>query len=79
VPADVEEERIEALHAALDRYPFSAKPDRPLTVPELMAVIRDHYEGTEFDLTTKPAFKSGQGRSPLACPWAPPELLACWA
>lgn len=61
--------------AALDRYPFSVKPERPLTVPELMAVMRDHYEGTEFDLTTKPAFQTEQGQSPLACPWAPPELL----
>ncbi len=61
--------------AALDRYPFSVQPDRPLTVSELMAVMRDHYEGTEFDLATKPAFKTEQGRSPLAGPWAPPEWL----
>jgi dipeptidase len=60
---------------AMDRYPFSVKPDRPLTVPKLMDVMRDSYEGTEFDLTARAAFKVEGGRSPLACPWGPPELF----
>lgn len=60
---------------ASDRYPFSVKPDRPLTVPKLMDVMRDGYEGTEFDLTAQAAFKVGDGRSPIACPWGPPELF----
>jgi dipeptidase len=51
------------------------KPDRPLTVPQLIEVMRDRYEGTAFDLTTKPAFQVEQKTSPLACPWGPPELL----
>ena len=42
---------------ASDRYPFSVKPDRPLTVPKLMDVMRDGYEGTEFDLPAQSAFK----------------------
>jgi dipeptidase len=32
-------------------YPFSVKPDRKLSVADLMAINRDYYEGTEFDLT----------------------------
>ena len=32
-------------------YPFSVKPDRKLGVRDLMRLHRDHYEGTEFDLT----------------------------
>ena len=32
-------------------YPFSVKPDRPLTLDDLKRMHRDHYEGTEFDLT----------------------------
>ena len=32
-------------------YPFSVKPDRKLTVRDVMAFHRDHYEGTQFDLT----------------------------
>ena len=59
----------------LDRYPFSVKPDRPLTVPRLMDLMRDSYEGTEFDLTAHAAFKGGEGKSPLACPWGPHEML----
>ncbi len=32
-------------------YPFSIKVDRAITPQELMNINRDHYEGTEFDLT----------------------------
>jgi len=33
------------------RYPFTVKPDKKLSVQDLMAIKRDHYEGTELDLT----------------------------
>jgi dipeptidase len=58
-----------------DRYPFSVKPDRPLTVPGLLAIMRDGYEGAEFDLTEHPAFNPRGKKSPLARPWGPPELF----
>ncbi|MEI6242827.1 MAG: C69 family dipeptidase [Chlamydiota bacterium] len=32
-------------------YPFSIKPDQKLSVSDVMKLHRDHYEGTEFDLT----------------------------
>ncbi|GAB6035678.1 dipeptidase [Fundidesulfovibrio butyratiphilus] len=32
-------------------YPFSVKPDKPLALADLKRMHRDHYEGTEFDLT----------------------------
>jgi dipeptidase len=32
-------------------YPFSVKPDSKLSVNDVMALHRDHYEGTQFDLT----------------------------
>jgi dipeptidase len=32
-------------------YPFSVKPDKPLSPADLMRIQRDHYEGSEFDLT----------------------------
>ena len=32
-------------------YPFSVRPDERLGVRDVMALHRDHYEGTEFDLT----------------------------
>jgi dipeptidase len=32
-------------------YPFSIRPNRKLTREEIFDLYRDHYEGTEFDLT----------------------------
>ncbi|MCG8638082.1 MAG: C69 family dipeptidase, partial [Desulfobacterales bacterium] len=32
-------------------YPFSVKPDSKVSVQDVMAIFRDYYEGTEFDLT----------------------------
>ena len=32
-------------------YPFSVKPDVPLTVQDIMNMNRDQYEGSAFDLT----------------------------
>ena len=32
-------------------YPFSVKPAKKVTVEALMAILRDHYEGTEYDAT----------------------------
>ena len=32
-------------------YPFSVKPDKPLTVQDIMNMNRDQYEGSDFDLT----------------------------
>ncbi len=32
-------------------YPFSIKPDNKLTVQDVFALHRDHYENTEFDMT----------------------------
>ena len=61
--------------AKTDRYPFSVKPDRPLTVQTLQTILRDGYEGTEFDLTADPAFQVQGEKSPLARPWGPPELF----
>jgi dipeptidase len=34
-----------------DDFPFSSKPGKKVTVETLMSILRDHYEGTEFDAT----------------------------
>jgi dipeptidase len=34
-----------------EAYPFSVKPDQKLSVHDVMALHRDHYEGTPFDMT----------------------------
>jgi dipeptidase len=36
----------------ISSYPFAVVPDQKLSVQDVMAVHRDNYEGTEFDLTT---------------------------
>jgi dipeptidase len=36
-------------------YPFTVTPDRPLSVRDILSLHRDHYEGTDFDLTKGPA------------------------
>jgi dipeptidase len=38
-------------------YPFSTKPGKTVTAEALMAVLRDHYEGTEYDATE--GYKTG--------------------
>lgn len=58
-----------------DGYPFSLKPDQPITVPTLMRIMRDGYEGTAFDLTEHPAFKVAGQKSPLARAWGSAELF----
>jgi len=46
----------------MERYPFSVKPDKLLSVQDIMTIERDHYEGTEFDLT------KGLAAGPFGCP-----------
>ena len=43
-------------------YPFSLKPEKKLSVLDIADVYRDHYEGTEFDLT----------KGDAAAPWDNP-------
>ncbi len=35
----------------MERYPFSVKPDEKISAQDIMAINRDYYKGTEFDLT----------------------------
>ncbi|OQR93418.1 peptidase [Achlya hypogyna] len=40
-----------AHHATVPTYPFSIKPDKKIAARDVMDLLRDHYEGTPFDLT----------------------------
>ena len=44
-------------------YPFAIKPDQPLTLDALIAIHRDAFEGTPFDMTT------GDGAGLFASPY----------
>lgn len=39
------------LNPDTEQYPMSIKPDKKVSPQDLMAINRDYYEGTEFDLT----------------------------
>jgi dipeptidase len=56
-------------------FPFSVKPDKPVTPATIMEIFRDTYEGTEFDMVkhfTVTDEETGKTvKSPLANPWMP--------
>jgi dipeptidase len=43
-------------------YPLWIKPDKKLSLQDVMNIMRDHYEGTEFDMTR------GIDAGPFGCP-----------
>jgi dipeptidase len=48
-------------------FPLWIKPDKKLSVHDVMELMRDHFEGTDFDMT------QDVGAGPFACPyrWRP--------
>ena len=48
-----------------ERYPLWIKPDEKLDVEAVSYIIRDHYEGTEFDMTK--GIEAGPFGSPNRC------------
>jgi dipeptidase len=60
-------------------YPFSFKPERPVSVQDVIAFQRSVFEGTVYDMTADPGWMvpDGQGggrRSALATPFATADL-----
>ena len=61
----------------MDEIPFSVKPEKKVDVRDVMAMLRETYEGTDFDMTknivlAKPATDSQPAdtvKSPVANPW----------
>jgi dipeptidase len=59
-----------------ENYPLSVKPDRKVSVQDLLAIFRDTYEGTPFDMTrhlTLPTQKGDIVKSPVANPFMSAE------
>jgi dipeptidase len=59
------------------RYPFSVPADNLLSVQDVMAIHRDFYQGTEFDITANPKFlipPQLTSVSPMASPFGPSDL-----
>jgi dipeptidase len=60
-----------------ENYPFSVKPDQPVTLADLRRVFSDYYEGTPFDMTKDMVVTDQDGRtviSPMANPHMPYDM-----
>lgn len=61
-----------------ENYPFSVKPDKPVSMEAMMAVFRDYYEGTEYDMRKNIIVTGDSGKtviSPLANPFMSADEL----
>lgn len=59
-------------------YPFSVKPDKKVTLDDLVMVFKDYYEGTPYDMTRSIKATDKDGKtivSPLANPFMPYDQL----
>ncbi len=66
------------LHPESENYPFSVKPDKKVGVADVLAIFRDTYGGTEYDMTrtlTAVNRKWETVKSPIATPFMSGELL----
>ncbi|MBA7532348.1 hypothetical protein ES705_24574 [subsurface metagenome] len=60
-----------------ENYPFSVKPDEPVTLEKLVSIFKDYYEGTDFDMTKNLTVTDENGKtviSPLANPQMPYDM-----
>ena len=60
-----------------ENYPFSIKPDEPITLEKMVEIFSDYYEGTEFDMTKNLTVTDDSGKtiiSPLANPQMPYDM-----
>jgi len=60
-----------------ENYPFSVKPDKPVSLSDLRMVFSDYYEGTPFDMTKDLTVTDENGKSvisPLANPHLPYDM-----
>jgi len=60
-----------------ENYPFSVKPDRKVSVKDILKIFRDTYEGTEFDMTKNLTTVTRNGKiikSPIANPFMNSDL-----
>jgi dipeptidase len=59
-----------------ENYPFSVKPEKKVSVQDLLAIFRDTYEGTPFDMTRQMNVVTDKGvsKSPIANPFMTGDL-----
>ena len=60
-----------------ENYPFSVKPDRPVSLEDLILVFKDYYEGTDYNFVKDITVADENGKmiiSPLANPFMPYDM-----
>ena len=60
-----------------ENYPFSVKPDEPVSLEKLIGIFKDYYEGTDFNFVKDITVADDSGRmviSPLANPFMPYDM-----
>ncbi len=61
--------------ATIDRYPFSVKPDKKMTLQNFVNIMRSQFEGSKWDVAADPAWEIDGKISPLARAQGPMELF----
>jgi len=65
------------LNPESENYPFSVKPDKPITLEMLVTVFKDYYEGTPYNFVKDITVTDDDGKtviSPLANPFMPYDM-----
>ncbi len=65
------------LNPNANAFPFSIKPEKPVSPERIMELFRDTYEGTDFDTTKNITVTDDEGKtvkSPLANPFMPYDM-----
>lgn len=65
------------LDANAENYPFSVKPDKPVTLEKLVQIFQDYFEGTEYNFIRNITVANDSGKvviSPLANPFMPYDM-----
>ena len=60
-----------------ENYPFSVKPDEPVSLDMLVSIFKDYYEGTPFNMVKDLTVADEDGKmiiSPLANPFLPYDM-----
>jgi len=60
-----------------ENYPFSVKPEKPVSLEKLVSIFKDYYEGTPFNFVKDITVTDDSGKtviSPLANPFMPYDM-----
>ena len=61
-----------------ENYPFSVKPDKKVSLEDLVMIFKDYFEGTPYDMTRNITSTDSDGKtiiSPMANPFMPYDQL----